>query len=207
MDGDRHEFSPLSLESLGRSVVDELMRQPVHLLPPDARFPGSGIYALYYAGDEYPYEAMSKFNDPSDERFEQPLYVGKAVPKGSRKGGVQFDAGSEAKIFRRLSKHARSIEAGQGISLSDFYCRFLVVAPVWIRLAESLIITEYGPVWNAILDGFGNNDPGAGRYDQEVSKWDVLHPGRSWAPRLQPARSYDAKGLAAEVSAYLASQD
>ena len=43
-----------------------------------------------------------------------------------------------------------------------------------------------------ILEGFGNHDPGAGRYNQQRAPWDVIHPGRPWAPKLKPnARSRD----------------
>jgi len=33
------------------------------------------------------------------------------------------------------------------------------------------------------LDGFGNHDPGKGRYEQAKSDWDIIHPGRVWAER------------------------
>ena len=49
---------------------------------------------------------------------------------------------------------------------------------------EATLIRRYKPLWNVIVDGFGNHDPGAGRYNQAKSGWDVLHPGRIWAERL-----------------------
>lgn len=36
-----------------------------------------------------------------------------------------------------------------------------------------------------MLDGFGNHDPGKGRYEQAKSAWDVLHPGRAWADKCK----------------------
>ena len=33
--------------------------------------------------------------------------------------------------------------------------------------------------------------PEAGRYNQKTSSWDILHPGRSSAPKLQPGRKRD----------------
>jgi hypothetical protein len=42
------------------------------------------------------------------------------------------------------------------------------------------------PLWNYSLDGFGNHDPGAGRYNQQRSPWAEIHPGRPWAARLRP---------------------
>ena len=50
------------------------------------------------------------------------------------------------------------------------------------------MIARFGPVWNSIVDGFGNHDPGAGRRAGMVSRWDVLHPGRAWASSLSGAR-------------------
>ena len=49
---------------------------------------------------------------------------------------------------------------------------------------EAEMIRRYTPLWNSVVDGFGNHDPGSGRYNQAKSEWDVLHPGRSWAERL-----------------------
>jgi hypothetical protein len=52
---------------------------------------------------------------------------------------------------------------------------------------EAELIRRYKPLWNTVVDGFGNHDPGSGRYDQARSEWDVLHPGRPWAERLTGA--------------------
>jgi hypothetical protein len=40
-----------------------------------------------------------------------------------------------------------------------------------------------------VVDGFGNHDPGTGRRNMKRPRWDILHPGRSWAGRLQPAET------------------
>lgn len=54
-----------------------------------------------------------------------------------------------------------------------------------ITAVEAQLIRRYTPLWNTIVDGFGNHDPGKGRYDQAPSEWDVLHPGRPWVRRLR----------------------
>jgi len=54
-----------------------------------------------------------------------------------------------------------------------------------IGTIEAALIRCYTPVWNSSIDGFGNHDPGKGRYNQSKSDWDVLHPGRSWAYKRQ----------------------
>jgi hypothetical protein len=46
---------------------------------------------------------------------------------------------------------------------------------------EAALIKLNRPLWNIALDGFGNHDPGSGRYEQARSDWDVIHPGRIWA--------------------------
>jgi len=46
---------------------------------------------------------------------------------------------------------------------------------------------------NFDMDGFGNHDPGKGRYNQAQSEWDVLHPGRSWVKRLTGASPSQAE--------------
>jgi|SRR5690606_1259768 len=68
------------------------------------------------------------------------------------------------------------------VKLLDCY---IVLDDIWIPLGESLLIEMYSPIWNKIVDGFGNHDPGSGRYNQQRSRWDVLHPGRNWALKLK----------------------
>lgn len=53
-----------------------------------------------------------------------------------------------------------------------------------IGTVEAALIRHYKPVWNTEIDGFGNHDPGKGRYNQAKSDWDIIHPGRPWADKL-----------------------
>jgi hypothetical protein len=53
-----------------------------------------------------------------------------------------------------------------------------------IPSVEAALIRKHLPLWNTTVDGFGNHTPGAGRYNQSPSEWDVLHPGRTWVMRL-----------------------
>ncbi|GAA3304930.1 hypothetical protein GCM10020295_57340 [Streptomyces cinereospinus] len=44
------------------------------------------------------------------------------------------------------------------------------------------MIRHYRPVWNTVVDGFGNHNPGVGRFDKQARPaWDDLHPGRWWS--------------------------
>jgi len=124
-------------------------------------------------------------------KFKCPIYVGKAVPAGARKGGFGLDAPQGSVLYRRLCEHAESIKQAPNLKLKDFHCRYLIVDDIWIPLGESLLIETSAPLWNKVLDGFGIHDPGKGRYKQKKSHWDVLHPGRSWANKLKQGRALD----------------
>lgn len=177
-------YNPLDKNNLGMSVASNLLKQPLAALPPDESFDGAGIYAIYYMGDHPCYRSMAGHN----QRFETkiPIYVGKAIPDGARKGGFGLGLSANKALAKRLREHAKSIEASTNLELSHFRCRHLVVDDIWIPLGEAMLIEQFQPVWNTLLDGFGNHDPGKGRYNQSKSAWDVLHPGRPWADKCQP---------------------
>lgn len=176
-------FNPLEKVHLGQSIADALLAQPVHPLPPSEHFTGAGIYALYYVGSHELYDQLAGLNRKG--KFGAPIYVGKAIPKGGRKGGFSESAPSGTPLYSRLTKHAASIKGTPTLELSDFHCRYLVVDDIWIPLGEALLITRFRPLWNHVIEGFGINDPGKGRHGQQVSHWDKLHPGRSWVRNLK----------------------
>lgn len=173
-------FNPLDKWSLADSIAAKLLQTPLHDLPPEP-FLGAGVYALYYRGPLNLYAPLLRYDGSANAT---PIYVGKAVPRGARKGGFGLDADPGTVLRDRLCDHAKSIEAAQNLDLADFSCRFLVVEDIWIPLAESILIETFSPLWNKTVDGFGNHDPGGGRTQQRRSPWDVLHPGRQWANRL-----------------------
>lgn len=172
-------YNPLDKKHLGESVADALLRSAPDPLGELVTFNGAGIYAIYYTGQFPLYGPIAEQN--AEGLFELPIYVGKAVPPGARKGGFGLGIDPGAALFKRLTEHAKSIDQAENLDLGDFYCRFLVVDDIWIPLGESLLIAKFSPLWNQWLDGFGNHDPGKGRYNQERSRWDVLHPGRAFA--------------------------
>jgi hypothetical protein len=176
-------FNPLEKRRLAESIVRELLAQPVSSLPPVARFRGAGVYAIYYRGGLPLYAPLARQNRPS---WRIPIYVGKAVPPGGRKGGFPEQPSGSTALHRRLAEHAETVERAQDLDLAHFACRYLVVDEVWIRLAELLLLEEFQPVWNVVVDGFGNHDPGAGRRKGKRPNWDSLHPGRPWAELMQP---------------------
>ncbi len=175
-------YNPLDKKNLGFSVAEALLERPVMPLPPEP-FNGAGVYAIYYCGNEFkPYERLSKLNQNNECKV--PIYVGKAVPAGARRGGFGLDVDPGIVLFNRLKEHANTIEEATNLNLKSFCCRYLIVDDIWIPLGESLLIEMFAPVWNRFLDGFGNHDPGSGRHKQQKSYWDTIHPGRSWANNL-----------------------
>ena len=192
-------FNPLDKRNLGESVADALLQTEPRLLPPEP-FIGAGVYAIYYAGPFSAYGQLSEVN--RDGQFRCPIYVGKAVPPGARKGGLGLEVDHGQALYKRLAEHAESVKSAQNLEITDFYCRFLVVDDIWIPLAESILIERFKPVWNRVLDGFGNHDPGKGRHQGMMPQWDCLHPGRAWAERLQPCAN-TAEQLTERVEKYL----
>jgi hypothetical protein len=130
-----------------------------------------------------------------------PIYAGKAIPSGGRKGGMEFESAVGHSLFNRLSDHADSIVKASNLDVGDFQCRYLVVDDIWIPLAESMLIDRFQPLWNLDIDGFGNHDPGSGRHQQKKSPWDAIHPGREWAERLQPCAK-SKKVIESKIAAF-----
>jgi hypothetical protein len=193
-------YNPLDKSNLGISVADALLITHPMRLDQIEEFVGAGIYALYYSGSFPVYKMIAVLN--SDGNFHAPIYVGKAVPAGARKGGFGLGEDPGMALHKRLREHANSIRAANNLNLEDFYCRYLVVDDIWIPLGESLLIEKFQPIWNTVLDGFGNHAPGSGRYDQQRSAWDVIHPGREWAERCAP-NERGADQILAEVAAVI----
>ena len=192
-------FNPLDKKNLGASVAEALLTKEVHPLGDLPVFEGAGIYAIYYTGDFAPYAQVSRLN--GDGKFMLPIYVGKAVPPGARMGAsLELAAGKV--LHKRLKEHAESIKAAENLDINDFHCRFLVVDDIWIPLGESLIIARFTPVWNSLIDGFGNHNPGKGRHAGMRPRWDVLHPGREWALRLTERPETQAQ-IAQDAETYL----
>lgn len=193
-------YNPLDKINLGKSVAEALLDRTPDSLGDIKQFDGAGIYAIYYKGDFEPYKPMAERNADAPE---WPIYIGKAIPSGGRKGVAVFSAITGPHVWRRLREHADSVRATQNLKIEDFQCRHLVVDDIWIPLGETLLIARFKPVWNLALDGFGNHDPGAGRYSGQRPLWDVLHPGRGWAERCA-ARPETADVLVDRISDFLA---
>jgi len=179
----KHIFKSAKLQSIMEEAISFFEKTPVHNLPPQSAFPGPGVYAIYYVGPHKIYTAVVANNN---KECVLPIYVGKAVPPGSRT--ARNISSNTPDLYKRLREHSKSIQHSPDFDLSDFKCRFMILSDVesqLISITESSLIRKYRPLWNTCIDGFGNHDPGSGRYNQACSEWDVLHPGRSWAKKLK----------------------
>lgn len=176
-------YNPLDKLNLAKSIESELLARPADSLGTIGDISGAGVYAIYYAGPFAAYAPVANANSGSN--FTKPIYVGKAIPKGGRKGGLTEDVAATGKaLLERLKQHASSINEAENLQLDDFFVRHLVVDDIWIPLGENMLIETFQPVWNRAIDGFGNKDPGRRRATQYKSPWDILHPGREFAKKL-----------------------
>lgn len=183
-DRSEHVYKNDAFAELVKDAVRFFNGTPVHTLPPPESFLGTGIYAIYYTGKNPIYKKYAELNRLS---YSYPIYVGKAVPKGWRQARVSDNQDNQSKeLYSRLREHARSISTVQELKLEDFSCRFVIFEDAssdMIGTVEAALIKLNKPLWNSAVDGFGNHDPGSGRYEQARSDWDVIHPGRAWAEK------------------------
>ncbi|MEN0004506.1 MAG: Eco29kI family restriction endonuclease [Bacteroidota bacterium] len=172
------------MEQVIKDTIRFFNGTPVLKLPPLIKFHGTGVYAIYYTGGSDVYKLLSQKNKVE---FSAPIYVGKAVPRGWRQARIETDSGKKSyELHRRLQEHARSIRYAKNLLEEDFRCRFIILedtASSLIGTVEAALIRYHKPIWNTEIDGFGNHDPGKGRYNQAKSEWDVIHPGRPWADK------------------------
>ncbi len=180
----KHVYRNEAFVELVKDAVRFFNGTPVHALPPPEKFTGTGVYALYYIGKNELYKKYAELNRLS---YGYPIYVGKAVPRGWRQSRQSDNALNQSnELFSRLKEHSRNISSGHGLEIADFYCRFVIFeedGSDMISTIEAALIKLNRPLWNTIVDGFGNHTPGAGRFEQAKSDWDQIHPGRGWAEK------------------------
>ena len=198
-----HVYADQWITELLKDAVAFFMGTPIVQMPPPEKFAGAGVYAIYCRAKKGIYTAYgTKLNSLS---WDVPIYVGKAIPEGWRQGRVLGSKTNSSALYSRLSTHAESIAAGKGLALADFACRFAIFeggAAEMIAAIESAIISIHSPLWNSVIDGFGNHDPGGKRYGGKKTQWDCLHPGRKWAEKMT-GEAFDPKDLKKRVCDYL----
>jgi hypothetical protein len=203
-DRSKHVYKNDAFAELVKDAVRFFNGTPVHALPPPERFLGTGVYAIYYIGNNPYYKKYSELNRLS---YDFPIYVGKAVPKGWRQSRVSDNVLNQSnELYTRLREHSRSIiAAATDLSLEHFKCRFVIFEDEgsdMISTIEAALIKLNRPLWNVALDGFGNHDPGSGRYEQAKSDWDVIHSGRAWANKCNGVHK-DKNQILHNINAHL----
>lgn len=200
----KHVYKNDAFVEMVKDAIRFFNGTPVHPVPPPERFYGSGIYALYYTGSAVPYGKYAELNRLA---YDFPIYIGKAVPKGWRQSRANHGKGQQCvELFSRISQHGNSIGKVASLALEDFSCRFVIFdgsSSDMIGTLEAALIKWKKPLWNSYLDGFGNHDPGKGRYEQAKSGWDLVHPGRSWAEKCK-GKTPTKKALLKGIEAFLA---
>jgi hypothetical protein len=91
-------YNPLDKHNLGKSVADALLAREKVMLGGIEPFIGAGIYAIYYGGSLIPYQPIS--SKAGETSLEVPIYVGKAVPPGARKGSDVLNVKSRSSPFQ-----------------------------------------------------------------------------------------------------------
>lgn len=187
-------ISDKKIEAITKPVFSFFEATPYYQLSNLPKFEGAGIYALFLKSTNSTY-----YNDCLSPMY--PIYVGKAVPTGSRQGKSNKTGNA---LRSRLQKHLSSIKQAENLNSDLFVCRFMILqgqSTDLISAIESYFIREYNPLWNSYIDGFGINAPGKGRLNQSPSEWDTLHPGRYYAKELTGAPR-DKNEILKKLSSY-----
>jgi len=198
---DVQRFPSKKLQKVINNAVNFLNKSPMHNLPLQERFTGCGVYVLYYNGMFYD----DLINCSCDLYFAlHPIYVGKAVPTGWRNGRISKKKDS-SNLWKRIQEHSINIEQVSNLNIGDFCCKYIVLDDDLIVPVEAKLIRMYKPIWNCVLDGFGNHHPGMTRFNQAKPDWDVLHPGRPWAEKMVGGSS-DYNAIVASIRRFIGEQ-
>lgn len=205
IDYNQHTFKSPEYRSVVSSAVSFYESTPIMKFPISEDFFGAGVYGLYYKGN---YRLYSRYMEWNASKYRVPIYIGKAVPVGWRKARANLNTRKSTNLLRRLREHEGSISYCKELSVQDFSYRFVILEGEesdLISTIESTLIRKYKPLWNNVVDGFGNHTPGEGRFDQAKSEWDVLHRGRPWAERCR-GKEPDLEKIKKKINEYFSSR-
>lgn len=204
----KSSFDPSDPKTVGRMVSIALLAQPRVSLASVKSTYGSGVYAIYYAGDHPLYKRISG--------TETPIYVGKADPsngdastareQGPRLTGRLIEHAGTIATAERFAADGRLSDGMAPIRLDDFSCRRLVCATNAQLVAERHLIRMFWPVWNSDTKacwGMSKHGDAAITRKNKRSPWDVVHPGRPWALDEGLVDKLTAAEVAIRISAVL----
>ena len=119
-------YDPLTYDNLMAGLAWRFRQRPQQRLATVEEVEGLVVYALFYAGGLNAYRVISG--------GENPIYVGKAVPPGSRKG-TGVDASKPA-LRSRLREHTRSIDAAEDLEVAEFTYKHMAIEARCASLAS-----------------------------------------------------------------------
>lgn len=159
-DREKHVYRCDEFSELLKDAVRFFHGTPVCRFPPEERFAGAGVYALYYIGKTGIYAKFGQ--EINREEYRLPIYVGKAEPTGWRQsfGGAIDD---QLHFLRTL------IGKSHGLRLRDFCLRAVDehMCPVYSDVYEYLQ-RKYKPLWNKLIF--------RGSFTNALSRWMLFHP-------------------------------
>jgi hypothetical protein len=159
---------------------------------PLKKFGGTGIYALFYKGKDGLY----------NKDLNSPVYIGRVQ---TTQTSTEVEDKERPFLYTKIKEACKSIEEAKNLSLEDFKCKYMLLDETEMSLSETIetqLINHFQPAWNTCLEGFANHNPGKGRLKQAPSEWDVLHPGRPWAKKLQ-GKAKDRRAIKKKVENHL----
>ena len=110
-DRKKHIYKSEAFVELVKDAVRFFNGTPVHTLPPAEAFLGTGVYALYYTGQNPLYHRYAELNRLA---YNYPIYVGKAVPKGWRQSRISDSTINQSReLCNRLKEHSRILHSAQ----------------------------------------------------------------------------------------------
>lgn len=145
-----HVYVNTQFSELLKDALRFFHGMPVLPLPPSEPFKGVGVYAIYCIAKKGIYKAYGeKLNR---KYYDVPIYVGKAVPSGSRQKHSQ--SFKDLNCGKQIAFWCRSIKATIGMSLDDFrfrVCNRAYFGPKRIDGVYDMLLQEFHPVWNDVF--------------------------------------------------------
>ena len=185
-------FDPLSEEAIDNSILSAFKSQYTTRLDREIPyFSGEGIYAITYFGSLPMYA----------EICHNVIYVGMSKRRSSRSSLKP----SKSPLYSRIKNHINSISQATNLNPSWFEVSWLEMTEMFIDRGEQILLDTYKPIWNCVISGFGNNNPGSGRRAQKLSEWDMLHPGRLWASSHPTPSKIDLESAKNKIKNHLLS--
>ena len=186
-------YNPLDKINLGKSVAQALLAQAVVALAETAELQGAGVYAIYYTGPFPAYEPIVKLQSKRRILAADLRWQGHPQGRTERWHHRRREQGNG--LRDRLRQHAASIEQANNLELQDFYYRCLVVDDIWIPFKENMLIETFKPIWNIVIDGFGNKDPGNRRATQ-YRRLGIPYTWQAFAGEAGRRRNHAGRSLA-----------